>query len=572
MGTESDESLSQSGGRGAPPSGPPDSPRQLATLYEVSKRAQEALLQNEQQFQLIADAMPALVSFVDASERYRFVNVGYEIWFGRKRSEVIGKHLGEVLGSEAYARLRPHIEKVFQGQTVTYEAEVPYVHGGTRFIEATYIPHRNDQGQVAGFAALVSDISERKRREQAVAALHRENHLARVRAEELYRFAQAVVTAERTEQVFEAALDAIERVLGTSRLSILVFDNDGVMRFKAFRELSAEYRASVEGHSPWARDAIAPQPIWIEDAAREPSMSAYRELFEREKIAALAFIPLVASQRLLGKFMVYYDQPHTKTEQELAVATAIANHLAAAIVRFDAVAKLEETVRYHELFTGVLAHDLRNPLSAIVTATHVVLMHLGGQGDKALKPLNRILTSGERMARMIEQLLDFTRARLGGGFVLERSPANLARLCESAIGELEVAHPDWRFERVASGNLDGAWDCDRMLQVISNLVANAGTHGTNGSPIVVGMDGSAADSVVLTVHNQGAIASGVLPGLFDPFGRPRRKPGHPDGLGLGLYISKAIIDAHGGSIAVESSDAAGTTFRAVLPRGPLAIK
>jgi PAS domain S-box-containing protein len=543
-----------------------ETPRQLATLYEMSKRAQAALLENEQQFQLIADALPVLVSFVDANEHYRFVNVGYETWFGRKRAEVVGKHLAEVLGTEAYVRVRPHIERVLDGETVTYEAEVPYEHGGNRFIEATYIPHRDDLGRVAGFAALVADISERKRRELAMAALHRENEVARVRAEELYRFAQAVVTAERKEQVFEAGLDALERILGTARLSILAFDGDGVMRFKAFRNLSAEYRAAVEGHSPWARDAVAPQPIWIADAANDPAMSPYYALFEREGIAALAFIPLVAAQRLHGKFMVYYDQPHAQTEQELALATTIANHLAAAIVRFDAVARLEETVRYHELFTGVLAHDLRNPLSAIVTATHVVLMHLEGQGDKALKPLNRILTSGERMARMIEQLLDFTRARLGGGFVLERSPANLARLCDTAIGELEVAHPGWRFERRASGNLDGAWDCDRLLQVISNLVANAGTHGNPGSTIVVGTEGTNPDAVVLTIHNEGSIPTGVLSGIFDPFSRARRKPGHPDGLGLGLYISKEIVEAHGGSITVESSEATGTTLRATLPR------
>ena len=105
-----------------------------------------------------------------------------------------------------------------------------------------------------------------------------------------------------------------------------------------------------------------------------PPCPAYAALFSREGIGALAFFPLVSGGRLIGKFMVYYDRPHRFASHELEMAKAIANHLGSVITRFDAIAKLEETIRYNELFAGVLAHDLRNPLGAMMTAAQLVLM------------------------------------------------------------------------------------------------------------------------------------------------------------------------------------------------------
>src|SRR5581483_6077952 len=115
----------------------------------------------------------------------------------------------------------------------------------------------------------------------------------RTQAEQLYRFAQAVVTAERVEQVFEAALDAIELSLGTSRASILLFDSEGVMRFRAWRGLSPEYRRAVDGHSPWKPDAMAPAPVLVPDVDADPAWAPYLQVFRAEGISALAFIPLV---------------------------------------------------------------------------------------------------------------------------------------------------------------------------------------------------------------------------------------------------------------------------------------
>jgi signal transduction histidine kinase len=178
----------------------------------------------------------------------------------------------------------------------------------------------------------------------------------------------------------------------------------------------------------------------------------------------------------------------------------------------------------------------------------------------------KILSSGGRMKAMIEQLLDFTRARSGGGIAIEPRPTSLADLCVQGLEELELSNPTWRLARRFAGDPNGFWDPDRMLQVVCNLVSNAGQHGRAGGTITVSVDGTAAAQVIFEVHNEGAIASASTNELFDPFrsfGQPRSRSG---GLGLGLFIVSEIVKAHGGSVDVVSSEDHGTSFVVLLPR------
>jgi PAS domain S-box-containing protein len=429
--------------------------------------------------------------------------------------------------------------------------------------------YRKGQTYTAEDLSLIEELAERAAIAIESSRLYQETLDARSRAEQLYRFAQAVVAAGKVEEVFDAALGAIDAALGTSQSAVLIFDAEKVMRFRAWRNLSDEYRAAVEGHSPWPPDAVAPEPVLVADARSDPALSAYEPLFRREKIGALAFIPLTTRGRLIGKFMVYYDRPHVFTKPELETATAIANHLASVITRFEVVAKLEETIRYNELFAGALAHDLRNPLGAIMTAAQLALMRREGgnaSGHGETKPLSRILSSGQRMTTMIDQLLDFTRARSGGGIDIEPHDTSLADLYAQAVGELDLAHPEWEIHCQVTGDPRGLWDSDRLLQVLSNVVANAGQHGLPGAPISIKIDGTAREQVRVEVHNEGAIPPALLPQLFDPFRGTRHRRDRSRGLGLGLFIVREIVRAHGGTVDVTSSEAAGTTFSVLLPR------
>jgi signal transduction histidine kinase len=137
----------------------------------------------------------------------------------------------------------------------------------------------------------------------------------------------------------------------------------------------------------------------------------------------------VTRGQLIRKFMLYFAEAHVYSEQEIELASAIARHLASVTARFAAFAKLEETIRYNDLFAGVLAHDLRNPLGAMMTAAQILLMRNEGAADLNAKPISRILSSGQRMMRMIDQLLDVTRARAGGGIEVRPRDTNLGNLC-----------------------------------------------------------------------------------------------------------------------------------------------
>src|SRR5262249_29879560 len=148
--------------------------------------------------------------------------------------------------------------------------------------------------------------------------------------------------AQSLPDVYEPALDAIVRALRCARASILLLDGAGVMRFVAWRGLSDAYRGAVDGHSPWTPESRDPQPVCLADVDAAALPEALKETVRREGIAALAFIPVTESGRLLGTFMVYFDAPHAFTDAEIDVAIALARHLGFAVERMRADAARRE--------------------------------------------------------------------------------------------------------------------------------------------------------------------------------------------------------------------------------------
>ena len=159
----------------------------------------------------------------------------------------------------------------------------------------------------------------------------------------VYRFADAVAGASELGEVLEVALDALLAATGADRASVLLCDHENVMRFRAWRGLSAEYRAATDGHSAWAPDEQDPQPVLVEDAAAAGFEPWLEEIVRNEEIAALAFVPLARRGRLLGKFMLYRDAPHAWSDREILLARTIANHLASVVERTQAQQELHES-------------------------------------------------------------------------------------------------------------------------------------------------------------------------------------------------------------------------------------
>ena len=223
-----------------------------------------------------------------------------------------------------------------------------------------------------------------------------------------------------------------------------------------------------------------------------------------------------------------------------------------------------ETLRLNEMFTALLAHDLRSPLSAMLASAR--LLQRRTQDQAALDAAGRIVASGNRMAGMIEDMLDLARARLGGGILVKREAADFKALVERSLREHQAAAPERPIEASYAGNFAGFWDPERIAQVASNLIGNALKHGTPEGAIQVRLDGSDCDHVTLVVKNGGTIPPDIVPYLFDPFRGGQRQTGRGDGLGLGLYIVSQIVQAHDGRVDVKTGEGGETAFLVRLPR------
>ncbi|HET9986815.1 MAG TPA: sensor histidine kinase [Longimicrobiales bacterium] len=227
---------------------------------------------------------------------------------------------------------------------------------------------------------------------------------------------------------------------------------------------------------------------------------------------------------------------------------------------------------YRETFLAVLGHDLRSPLSAVLGASAVLAddVQISARGRRLATTIYR---AAVQMGELIETMLAYTASRLGQDPRLQRAGADLGAIAASVVRETEMSHPGRGIRIDVRGDVAGEWDASRIQQALSNLVNNAVQHGAEDLPITVSVSGDEpGDEVVVAVHNFGApIPPEERELIFEPF---RQASSRATGersrarMGLGLYITRAIAEAHGGVVRVDSSAEAGTTFSMRLPRRP----
>ncbi|QIE29665.1 sensor histidine kinase [Caballeronia sp. SBC2] len=252
--------------------------------------------------------------------------------------------------------------------------------------------------------------------------------------------------------------------------------------------------------------------------------------------------------------------PVTALNESIRFNEAIDQVLTESIRRYSL--RVSET---RDRFAGVLAHDLRSPLGAITNSTEFLLSD-GTLPTPCVKAVVNIQRSATRMRRMVDDLLDFARVRLGDTLPLIVSPQDAGRVCSNACDEVSASFPQANIEVCLDGDLVGDWDGDRISQLVINLLVNAIQHGEGAIKLSAHGEG---DSVTVAVANEGKPIPKHLTGrIFDPLTRtysPPERRGTAAGVGLGLYICRCIAHAHGGAIAVESADTA-TVFTVTLPR------
>jgi signal transduction histidine kinase len=226
----------------------------------------------------------------------------------------------------------------------------------------------------------------------------------------------------------------------------------------------------------------------------------------------------------------------------------------------------KELSKSRDTFLGILGHDLRSPLGAVAGALHI-LAQPGSEPYRAAA-LAAGKSSVATMEELIHDLLDYTRTRLGKGIPIEAAPSSLEAVCRACVREVSLVSPgvDIRFE--GAGDLDGMFDPARLRQVVSNLLNNAVHHGKAGAPVRLIARGT-AERLTLEVWNEGIpIEAAQLESIFDPMVQlePVEVSTKPSSnLGLGLFIAREVVRAHGGTIRATSSPE-GTAFTAEIPR------
>lgn len=217
--------------------------------------------------------------------------------------------------------------------------------------------------------------------------------------------------------------------------------------------------------------------------------------------------------------------------------------------------------RARETFLGILGHDLRNPLATIITGGRLLLDD-PLDAERSRDVVRRLVVTGERMHQLVIDLLDFTRTRFSGEMPIHRKECDLAPTVRHAVDEVATAHPERRVTFDISGDLSGRWDDRRMGQAIGNLLGNAVQHGAGDKAVELSARGDDCE-ITIAVHNDGPpIPEETRAVLFNPLAAAERRARKrdPDHLGLGLYIAKAIVTGHEGTVDVESSTERGTTF------------
>jgi signal transduction histidine kinase len=387
--------------------------------------------------------------------------------------------------------------------------------------------------------------------------------------EAIHDLVDALAAAPDLEAIYREAIRGLTTALRVDRASILLFDPDGVMRFKAWQGLSDGYRAAVQGHSPWAADARHVRPLAVEDVAAEPTLGALRDTILAEGIRALAFVPL-ERERLLGKFMLYADRPRRFQERELRLAETIAALVPFAIERrrgeerlAQQAAALARSNAELQRFAYASSHDLREPLRTIHSFVQLLQQrHAGRLDPESDEFLGFIVDGVRRMEGLIEALMAYARVdwdapvttRVELAEVVAEARANLKAALDESGARLEV------------GDLPAVvGEARQLVQLLQNLLSNAIKFRRRSPPTIAIAARRAEDAWLISVADDGiGIPAAQRARVFEVFHRLHTREQYP-GTGLGLAICKKIVERHGGRISVESEEGRGTTFTFSLP-------
>jgi signal transduction histidine kinase len=375
----------------------------------------------------------------------------------------------------------------------------------------------------------------------------------------------------RVMRLFDFILENMEPILEEwVRFARGVQPPEGDMDVAELRDHAEEMLRAI------AADMKTPQTLWERsDKARgnkpkEEGCTA-AEIHAAARLASGFSIKLLAAEyralraSVLDRWLWEHESLRPEEVKDLMrFNEAIDQALAEAISRYSEIVEMEQHV-----FLSILGHDLRTPLQALSQGAEY-LMHARDIDDDVAQTGARMLNSVNRMVRMIDNLQDFTQSRISGEIPISPTETDLSAIAEQVVAEFCLNNPDCTVHSEVKGDCKGHWDPVRMAQIYQNLISNALQYGDRARTVVVTTQGDSAE-VVIRVHNEGMpIPEQEQAQLFDLFRRhaqlSEEEKNYRKNLGLGLYIVREIVSAHGGSITLTSTEAEGTDFVIRLPK------
>ena len=509
----------------------------------------------------------------------------------RNLLELIGSDIGRPLNDLAKKFIDPDLLGDAQSvldRLVPAEREVRGNDG--RWYARRVLPYRTADDRIEGVVITFVDISDRKRAED-LAIPAREATSADLKAmTSLHAASNLLLGATDLKGVLQEILDAAIELNATTFGDVSLYDpTSRTLRVAVQRGFSAEFMAAWEAldfgasDAPPVRALREQRSLTVENLEQELAAAPFRDKWLAVGVCAVHCIPLVArSGELLGVLSVYFSEPRRPEERATRIAELLARQGAdifermriederARLLRSEQLARraLDEAAQMKDEFLATLSHELRTPLSAILLWGKMIRDATFGSEDLN-QGLDAILSSAEAQARLIDDLLDSSRAA-AGKLQLELAETDLVQLLRSVIEQNEPAAraKNVRVEselNVAAGVVIA--DGNRIRQVVWNLLINAVKFTPEGGQIHVSL-GRTGEEVQIRISDTGAgIAADFLPNVFDRFRQYEasitRKYG---GLGLGLTISKQLVEMHGGTIRAESAGLGqGAAFTVILP-------
>src|SRR6185437_15624135 len=446
-------------------------------LLEYKSRLLEAEIAKRKQVEEGSRLLASIVAYSDDAIISKDLNGVITSWnagaqriFGYTAEEIVGHSVTELMPPDRQHEEPQILARLRNGERIDhYETVRRRKDGADIEVSLTVSPLKDDTGRVVGASKIARDITEQKRVQATQQAL--------------YELTSIVNRAAKISEVYKAALDAICRSQSTDRAAVLLYEPDGVMRFKVWRNLSPEYRRDVENHPHWRREDKGPEPICIEDVRQASLDEPLRKVILREGIESVAFLPVSYNGRLLGKLMIYHNAPHRFKTAELHVAQTIVSQIAFAIERHrsaenlermvnERTASLREAIAQMEEFSYSVSHDLRAPVRAMQCYAEVLMEDYGDKlEDTAKKYLSRIIQGGARMDRLIQDILTYSRLSRRE---VRLQPISLDKLTHEIVRQFHDLAPRPESEISVEGKLPDVVGHEPSLsQAISNLLNNA---------------------------------------------------------------------------------------------------